>query len=66
MNEDYDRETGYTMMLDKEVGIPELEELYFDKYNYKNGSFDEMTPETKKVYEKDVKEFYKVFTNLLF
>ena len=58
----YDKRTGETKMLTSEPGIPELQKLYNDKYNYENGTFDSMTPETKKKYENDVKTFYKVFS----
>ena len=40
-----------TKNLISEPGIPELEELYYDKYNYENGSFDSMTDKTKIKYE---------------
>ena len=45
-----------------EPGIPELQTLYYDKYNYETGSFTEMKEETKKKYVRDVERFYKVFT----
>jgi hypothetical protein len=51
--------------LNSEPGIPELEKLYFDKYDYDNGGFVGMTDKMRKeVYEKDVTEFYKVFTGI--
>ena len=51
--------------LSSESGIPELEKLYFDKYDYDNGGFVGMTDKMRKeVYEKDVIEFYKVFTGI--
>ena len=51
--------------LTSESGIPELEKLYFDKYDYDNGGFVGMTDKMRKeVYEKDVTEFYKVFTGI--
>ena len=34
------------------TGMPELETLYYDKYNYKTGQFDEMSENMKKVYKK--------------
>lgn len=52
-----------------EIGIPELEQLYFDKYNYNEGRFggkqnieDNMMPETYKQYKEDLLLFYKTFT----
>ena len=47
--------------LEKEPGIPELYELYKDEYDYSNGTF-KMSDAMRKVYEKDVNEFYKMFT----
>ena len=48
--------------LDSEPGIPELDMLYYDEYDYNDGIYKSMTPETKKLYEKDVKMFYKTFS----
>ena len=48
--------------VDEEPGIPELEKLYYDKYDYDTGEFIGMTPEMAKLYEKNVKDFYKTFT----
>ena len=56
------KETGKTKMLINEPGIPELSKLYYDKYDYNTGSFIGMTEKTKKIYENDVKLFYKTFT----
>ena len=59
----YDKKKSKTKTLFSEPGIPELEKLYFDKYDYDNGGFIGMTKEMReKVYEKDVETFYKVFT----
>jgi len=46
----------------EEFGIPELETLYYDKYNYETGEFDDMTDKTKLQYQNDVYNFYKTFT----
>ena len=48
--------------VDEEPGIPELEKLYYDKYDYDSGEFIGMTPDMAKIYEKNVKDFYKIFT----
>jgi|TARA_B110000114_G_scaffold179944_1_gene215024 hypothetical protein len=48
--------------LDDEPGIMELEELYFDDYNFEQGKFVGMTNRSRKNYESDVKMFYKTFT----
>ena len=45
-----------------EIGIPELEKLYYDKYNYNTGNFDGMTEKMKNIYNNDLIFFYKVFT----
>ena len=49
--------------LGDEPGIPELEKLYYDDYDYKTGKFVGMTDKMRKdVYQKDVETFYKEFT----
>ena len=59
----FDVKTGKTRTLKSEPGIPELEKLYYDKYDYDVGGFTGMTKKTREeVYEKDVEKFYKVFT----
>jgi len=68
MNIDNSRSDG-NKKLYSEVGIPELEQLYFDKYNFNEGRFggkqnmeDNMTPDTYKTYKNDLLLFYKAFT----
>jgi hypothetical protein len=54
---------GYEIKsLQEEPGIPELFDLYLDKYDYQTGTFNEMTDETKLQYLKDLKQFYTSFT----
>jgi hypothetical protein len=48
--------------LDKEFGIPELEKLYYDLFNFKFGTFNNMSEDAKKDYNKDLLEFYNTFT----
>jgi len=48
--------------LSQEPGIPELEMLYKDNYDYSTGKFTSMSPEMQKKYESDVELFYKAFT----
>ena len=49
--------------LGDEPGIPELEKLYYDDYDYKTGKFVGMTDKMRKdIYQKDVETFYKQFT----
>ena len=59
----YDRVRGRDKTLIEEPGIPELEKLYYDKYDDDNGGFKGMTKKMRtQVYEKDVERFYKAFT----
>ena len=46
-------------MLIEEPGIPELEKLYYDEYDYKEGRFYGMSDKSRKLYEEDVKAFYE-------
>ena len=48
--------------LSDEPGIPELELLYKDEYDYDEGKFKSMSTKMKEKYEKDVELFYKTFT----
>ena len=48
--------------LDQEPGMPELELLYYDQYDYTKGKFIGMTSEMKNKYNKDLQSFYKAFT----
>jgi hypothetical protein len=47
----------------EEPGIPELEELYYDKYDFEEGKFYGMTEKSRKLYENDVRAFYEIFMN---
>lgn len=44
-----------------EPGIPALHKLYYDVYDIQTGEFVKMSEEMKRVYQKDVKTFYKTF-----
>jgi hypothetical protein len=48
--------------LSEDIGIPELEKLYWDDYDYNTGKYNGMLPETEKIYLDDVHKFYKAFT----
>ena len=68
MNVDNSKNDGKKKLY-SEIGIPELEQLYFDKYNFNEGRFggkqnmeDNMTPEMFKQYQTDLLLFYKAFT----
>jgi len=53
---------GQPKSLQDEPGIPELIELYYDKYDYTTGNFIGMTEETEKQFNADLKRFYVIFT----
>ena len=61
-NNNRSKKSGKTRTLLSEPGIPELLKLYYDKYDYNKGKFTGMTKKMKKIYEKDVKMFYKAYT----
>jgi hypothetical protein len=46
----------------QEPGINELKQLYYDKYDYSTGTFNQMSDEAKKQYNDDLKLFYFAFT----
>lgn len=48
--------------LSDEPGIPELEYLYWDDFDFITGKFKGMRDETKQIYLEDVHKFYKAFT----
>jgi len=56
-------ESNGTANVKDEPGMPELEKLYYDQYNYATGKFQSMSPDMKEVYEEDVKTLYKAFAH---
>lgn len=61
----YDKTRGKERNLFEEPGIPELEKLYHDVYDYDNGGFKGMSDKMRKeVYDKDVLTFFRVFTGI--
>ena len=68
LNRPYESSSGFpskrisTRSLVSEVGFPEFETLYDNKYNYEIGGFDGRTNEMKTQYLNDVRTFYKVYT----
>lgn len=58
-----DKSTNMVKHLSNEPGIPELEFLYYDKFDYNTGKYTGMTEEMKKKYLKDVEAFFKAFTD---
>jgi hypothetical protein len=55
-------ELGEVKSLSDEPGIPELMELYYDKYDYASGNFIGMTDETQQQFKSDLEKVYKIFT----
>ena len=53
---------GVSKHLVAEPGIPELEALYYDNYDYNSGKFTSMSSEMQEEYKKDLKMFYILFT----
>ena len=53
---------GSPKLLSKEPGIPELQTLYYDVYDYNTGKFTTMSPDMLKQYQSDLKSFYTLFT----
>lgn len=62
-NMNVNKSTGLEKTLEDEPGIQELLKLYLDdKYDYSNGIFTGMSPETESQFRKDLKLFYTAFT----
>ena len=52
-----------TKSLKDEIGIPELELLYFDDYDFTTGKYVGVTKEARESYYHDLEKFYQAFTN---
>ena len=48
--------------LGDETGIPELEQLYMDVYDYDKGEYNKISKKNQRQYKKDLKTFYQHFT----
>ena len=59
---DYGTEVIQGKTLGQEIGVPELEKLYYDIYDYKTGKFNTMSKKSRNEYNKDLGVFYKTFT----
>ncbi len=59
---DYGEEIVKDKTLGNEIGIPELEKLYYDIYDFGTGKFNAMSKKAKAAYRSDLKTFYKTFT----
>jgi len=53
---------GTSASLVSEPGIPELEKLYYDEYDYNTGVFSSMSKDMSTQYKKDLLMFYTLFT----
>ena len=53
---------GSSKSLITEPGIPELETLYYDNYDYNVGKFTSMSNDMKRQYNTDLQMFYTLFT----
>ena len=62
INVPYGQKMVMTKNLNDEIGIPELEKLYYDIYDFTKGKFLYMSPKSKAQYQKDLKLFYTTFT----
>ena len=59
----YDKTRRRDRNLSEEPGVPELEKLYYDEYNYDEGGFTGMSDKMRtEVYNKDLLNFYRAFT----
>lgn len=58
VQEEYDD----TKNFNDEIGIPELENLYYDVFDFKTGKFYQMSKKSKQQYKKDLSTFYSVFS----
>ena len=52
-----------TKSLSDEIGIPELQSLYFDEYDFETGKYIGVTEEAQKSYYNDLEKFYVAFTS---
>ena len=52
-----------TKNLKDEIGIPELELLYFDDFNFETGTYTGISKGAKSSYYNDLEKFYTAFTN---
>jgi len=59
---DYGEEVIKDKTLGQEIGVPELEKLYYDIYDYGTGKFTTMSKNSRAAYNQDLRIFYKTFT----
>ena len=59
---EYGAEVVRNKTLGQEIGIPELEKLYYDVYDFGTGKFNAMSKKARATYQNDLRTFYKTFT----
>ena len=59
---DYGEEVIKDKTLGQEIGVPELEKLYYDIYDFGTGKYSAMSKKSRAAYNQDLKIFYKTFT----
>jgi hypothetical protein len=59
---DYGEEVVSNKTLGQEIGVPELEKLYYDIYDFAKGKFNAMSKNSRLAYNQDLQVFYKTFT----
>ena len=59
---DYGEQVIKDKTLGQEIGVPELEKLYYDIYDYGTGKFTAMSKNSRAAYNQDLRIFYKTFT----
>jgi len=59
---EYGAEVVRNKTLGQEIGIPELEKLYYDIYDFGTGRFNAMSKKARAAYQNDLRTFYRTFT----
>jgi len=59
---DYGEEVVKNKTLGQEIGVPELEKLYYDIYDFGKGKFNAMSKKSRSAYNQDLRVFYQTFT----
>ena len=59
---DYGEEVVKNKTLGQEIGVPELEKLYYDIYDFGTGKFSTMSKNSRTAYNQDLRIFYNTFT----
>lgn len=54
---------GTAQKMTEQIGLKELEKLYYDVYDYETNAFNRMSKTMKEQYNKDLKTLYSAFTD---